>query len=82
LGVVSATKKMYPIEMTKIKELSITILAGLLALSLFTFLAQNLFMNKEAKQVEYLVCLATSADISGSVENLDLAKETCKEHRP
>ena len=68
--------------MSKLKELSTTILAGLLALSLLTFLVQNLLTNKEAKQVEYLVCLATSADISGSVDNLDSAKETCKEHRP
>jgi hypothetical protein len=68
--------------MTKFKDLSMAILAGLLALSLLTFLSQNLFTNKEAKQVEYLVCLATSADISGSVDNLDSAKETCKEHRP
>ena len=68
--------------MSKLKELPTTILAGLLALSLLTFLAQNLLTNKEAKQVEYLVCLATSADISGSVDNLDSAKETCKEHRP
>jgi len=73
---------MYPIPMTKIKELSITILAGLLALSLLTYLADNLLSNKEAKQVEYLVCMTNSADVSGSIYNLDSAKADCKEHRP
>ena len=68
--------------MTKIKELSISILAGLLALSLVTFLAENLFANKDARLVEYLVCMTQSADVSGSIYNLESAKKDCESHRP
>ena len=71
----------------KFKEnVVIALLTGLLALSLFTQLSQNVGKSKEAKAVEYLVCLErnTTSYIKPSegVTSLDDAIEECARHRP
>ena len=78
--------------MDKIKNYVIAILTGLLALSLFTQPAQSAGKSKEAKQVEYEICLKlmTGAEVSTpqlfqyepSPTPLDRSIKKCESYRP
>ena len=69
--------------MNNYKNLLIAILTGLLGLSLFTFPAQGAGKSKEAKSMEYLVCLN---DHMGSTNSFGLmvdgAIKSCTKYRP
>jgi hypothetical protein len=73
----------YSSTMNNFKNLLITILTGLLALSLFTQPAQSAGKSKEAKAMEYLVCLESKL---GNAMYFDLmfseAIKTCTKYRP
>lgn len=73
----------YSSTMNNFKNLLIAILTGLLALSLFTQPAQSAGKSKEAKAMEYLVCLESKL---GNAMYFDLmfseAIKTCTKYRP
>ncbi len=82
-GVAVAPKKKYLFAMNNFKNLLIAILTGLLAFSLFTQPAQSAGKSKEAKAMEYLVCLESKL---GNAMYFDLmfsdAIKTCTKYRP
>jgi hypothetical protein len=69
--------------MNNFKNLLIAILTGLLALTLFTQPAQSAGKSKEAKAMEYLVCLESKL---GNPNLFDLmfssAVKDCAKYRP
>ena len=69
--------------MNNYKNLLIAILTGLLGLSLFTLPAQGAGKSKEAKAMEYLVCLESKL---GNAMYFDLmfsqAVKDCTKYRP
>lgn len=65
--------------MNNYKNLLIAILTGLLALSLFTQPAQSAGISKEAKVVQYTVCMNLSADNFGEMGE---AIAQCAKYRP
>jgi hypothetical protein len=72
--------------MDKIKNYVIAILTGLLALSLFTQPAQSAGKSKEAKAMEYHVCMSLATQNSSAiifpVSFTDDAIKTCAKYRP
>ena len=68
--------------MDKIKNYAIAILAGLLVLSLFTQPAQSAGKSKEAKAMEYLVCLNSKNATENLGLLLDYAIKECAKYRP
>jgi hypothetical protein len=69
--------------MNKYKNLLIAILTGLLALSLFTQPAQSAGKSKEAKAMEYLVCLESKLGIPGGFDLIiNSAIRECAKYRP
>lgn len=71
--------------MKNYKNYLIALLTGLLALSLFTLPAQGAGKSKEAKVVEYQVCLNThldSADVENKIDYLPRWITNCAKYRP
>jgi hypothetical protein len=83
-GVAAAPKKKYLVTMNNFKNLLIAILTGLLALSLFTQPAQSASKSKEAKAMEYQVCLHNSWGSNPAMFSLMFSEaiKTCAKHRP
>lgn len=83
MGVATPSLEKYSSTMNKFKNLLIAVLTGLLALSLFTQPAQSAGKSKEAKAMEYLVCLESKL---GNPAFFDLMFSTaikeCAKYRP
>ena len=76
---VIAIQKTYSLTMNNYKNLLIAILTGLLGLSLFTFPAQGAGTSKEAKIVQYTVCMNLAAS---SYVSMDFPIGQCKKYQP
>jgi len=84
-GAEVAPKKRHTWVMDKIKNAIIALLTGLLALSLFTQPAQSAGTSKEAKIVQYTVCLNTYAQNNNEFQTgigLDVFIKNCAKYRP
>lgn len=69
--------------MNNFKNLLIAILTGLLALSLFTQPAQSAGISKEAKIVQYTLCMNLIAEQYDSYLHMDtLIIPNCAKYRP
>jgi hypothetical protein len=69
--------------MNNFKNLLVTALTGLLAISLFIYPAQAAGKSKEAKSMEYLACLQDHLPSSpGFGVILDIAIKNCAKYRP
>jgi len=69
----------YSSTMNNLKNLLIAVLTGLLALSLFTQPAQSAGISKEAKVVQYTVCMNLAAT---SYVLMDFPIAQCKKFQP
>jgi hypothetical protein len=68
--------------MNNFKNVLIAILIGLLGLSLLTQPAQGAGKSKEAKSMEYLVCLTAKTGDWAQGLLLDSAIKECTKYRP
>lgn len=68
--------------MKEIKNIIIVTLIGLLAVSMFVQPAQSAGKSKEAKIVEYQLCLHLWTKDSGSAVALDTWIKECAKYRP
>ena len=68
--------------MKNYKNYLIAILSGLLVLSLSTQQAQSASKSKEAKAMEYLVCLQSFGAAEGFGSMLALGISGCTKYRP
>jgi hypothetical protein len=65
--------------MNNFKNLLIAVLTGLLALSLFTQPAQSAGISKDAKIVQYTICMERAV---GSYVTMDTTMVVCNKYRP